>query len=74
MDNREGKRKLLLHSCCAVCSSHVISVLAEEFDLAVFYYNPNIFPEEEYEHRKAEQQRLLREAGFCEGVGYYDLD
>jgi predicted adenine nucleotide alpha hydrolase (AANH) superfamily ATPase len=57
-----------------VCSSHVISVLAGEYDLAVFYYNPNIFPQEEYEHRKSEQIRLLKEAGFCEGVGYFDLD
>jgi predicted adenine nucleotide alpha hydrolase (AANH) superfamily ATPase len=74
MDMLNEKKKLLLHSCCAVCSSHVISVLAGEYDLSVFYYNPNIFPREEYEHRKSEQQRLLREAGFCEGVGYFDLD
>jgi len=67
-------RKLLLHSCCAVCSSHVISVLAPDYDLSVLYYNPNIWPRAEYEHRKAEQIRLLREADFCSGVGYFDLD
>ena len=73
-NNVEIKEKMLLHSCCSVCSSHVISVLAPEYDLSVFYYNPNIWPEAEYEHRKAEQIRLLREADFCEGVGYFDLD
>ena len=70
----EKKEKLLLHSCCSVCSSHVISVLAPEYELSVFYYNPNIWPEDEYIHRKEEQIRLLQEADFCCGVGYYDLD
>lgn len=73
MENAE-KKKLLLHSCCAVCSSHVISVLAGEYDLSVFYYNPNIWPRDEYEHRKAEQIRLINEADFCRDVKYYDLD
>ncbi|MBR2740533.1 MAG: epoxyqueuosine reductase QueH [Oscillospiraceae bacterium] len=72
--NDNQKKKLLLHSCCAVCSSHVISVLAPEYELSVFYYNPNIWPREEYEHRKSEQIRLLNEADFCRGVSYYDLD
>ena len=64
--------KLLLHSCCAVCSSHVISVLAQEYDLSVFYYNPNIWPREEYEHRKSEQIRLINTAPFCSNVKYFD--
>ena len=68
------KEKLLLHSCCAVCSSHVIYTLAQDYDLSVFYYNPNIWPKEEYEHRKEEQIRLLNEASFCKNVKYYDLD
>ena len=68
------KEKLLLHSCCAVCSSHVIYVLAKEYDLSIFYYNPNIWPIEEYEHRKKEQIRLLRIAPFCSDVTYYDMD
>ena len=70
----EKKEKLLLHSCCAVCSSHVISVLAPEYDLTVYYYNPNIWPKEEYEHRKREQIRLIQTAPFCEGVSYVDQD
>ena len=68
------KEKLLLHSCCAVCSSHVIYVLANDYDLSVFYYNPNIWPVEEYDHRKSEQIRLLSTAPFCKGVNYYDMD
>ena len=74
MEIMETKKKLLLHSCCAVCSSHVISVLAPDYDLTVFYYNPNIWPQEEYEHRKSEQIRLISEADFCRGVKYADLD
>ncbi|MBE7090955.1 MAG: epoxyqueuosine reductase QueH [Clostridiales bacterium] len=56
----ERKRpKLLLHSCCAPCSSAVIQKLKEFFDITVYYYNPNVSPVEEYEKRKAEQKRLL---------------
>ena len=56
----EGRRPtLLLHSCCGPCSSAVIERLREHFRLTVLYYNPNIEPEEEYLHRRAEQQRLL---------------
>ena len=56
----EGVRpKLLLHSCCAPCSSAVIQKLKEFFDITVYYYNPNVSPVEEYEKRKAEQKRLL---------------
>jgi hypothetical protein len=68
------KEKLLLHSCCAVCSSHVIYVLTNDYDLSVFYFNPNIWPVEEYKHRKREQIRLLSTAPFCKGVNYYDMD
>lgn len=50
---------LLLHSCCGPCSSYVISYLADFFEIGVFYYNPNIFPEEEYLKRKSEQMRLI---------------
>ena len=58
----EGARpSLLLHSCCAPCSSAVIERLAPHFSLTVFFYNPNIFPPEEYRHRLSEQRRLLAE-------------
>lgn len=51
---------LLLHTCCAPCSTAVIARLATFFKITVFYYNPNIEPYEEYLKRKEEQQRLLK--------------
>lgn len=53
--------KLLLHSCCAPCSSYVLEYLSNYFQITVFYYNPNIYPEEEYCRRILEQQRLIDE-------------
>lgn len=51
--------KLLLHSCCAPCSSYVLEYLSDYFEITVFYYNPNIFPENEYTKRILEQQTLI---------------
>ena len=51
--------RLLLHSCCAPCSSYVLEYLSEYFSITVFYYNPNIFPAEEYEMRVKEQEALI---------------
>lgn len=54
-----GRRpRLLLHSCCAPCSSYVLELLSTVFELTVFYYNPNISPREEFEYRADEQIRL----------------
>lgn len=53
---------LLLHSCCAPCSSHCLSVLVPLAKVTVLYFNPNIFPVEEYEKRKSEQLRFIKEA------------
>ena len=50
---------LLLHSCCAPCSSYCLEYLSRYFKITVFYYNPNIFPQEEYQKRVAEQKRLI---------------
>lgn len=56
-----GRRpSLLLHSCCAPCSSAVLERLNKTFDICVYYYNPNISPAEEFEHRVGEQIRLAR--------------
>ena len=52
---------LFLHSCCAPCSSYVLEYLSRFFEITVFYYNPNISPEDEYRKRVKEQQRLIRE-------------
>ena len=58
--SKEGKvPKLLLHSCCAPCSSYVLEYLSNHFEITVFYYNPNIFPENEYTKRILEQQTLI---------------
>ncbi|MCH5352902.1 MAG: epoxyqueuosine reductase QueH [Acutalibacter sp.] len=57
---QSGKRPtLLLHACCAPCSSYVLEHLARFFSISVLYYNPNIEPESEYDKRKAELQRLI---------------
>ena len=56
------KPKLLLHSCCAPCSSYVIEYLAKYFCITVYYYNPNISPIDEYLKRKRESGNT---AVFC---------
>ncbi len=55
----QGPAKVFLHSCCAPCSSYCMEYLRRYFDLAVFYYHPNIMNEEEYRKRVAEQKRLI---------------
>lgn len=52
---------LLLHSCCAPCSSYVISYLSDYFKIRVFYFNPNISDVEEYNRRVEEQKRFIKE-------------
>ena len=52
-------RRLLLHSCCAPCSSYVLEYLTEYFDITVYFYNPNITSADEYEKRAAEEYRLI---------------
>ncbi len=47
----DGRPKLLLHACCGPCSSYVIEFLAEFFEITILYYNPNIYPQAEYERR-----------------------
>ena len=62
LENKENKGKhLFLHSCCAPCSSYVLEYLKAFFRITVFYYNPNITMEEEYQKRVAEQKRLITE-------------
>lgn len=67
---------LLLHSCCAPCSSSVLEFLSQYFDITLFYYNPNITPETEYRKRVAELYRLIDEAEYPNAVsikeGRYD--
>ncbi len=59
LEMEEKVPRLLLHSCCAPCSSYVLEYLSDYFAITVFYYNPNISPESEYTKRLFEQQRLI---------------
>ena len=75
IDNLEGTKKLLLHSCCAPCSTACISKLSDYFDITVFYYNPNIDTEDEYIKRKEEEKRFVAEYKSknkldCIDIGY----
>lgn len=64
-NQREGKTPaLLLHACCAPCSSYCLEYLSRYFRITVFCYNPNIYPEREYEHRVAEIKRLIAESEY----------
>ena len=60
----EHKPSLLLHACCAPCSSYVVELLERYFDITLFFYNPNISPISEYEYRANELKRLVKEMGF----------
>lgn len=53
------KKKILLQSCCAPCSTAVIERLANDYDITILYYNPNIYPEEEYVKRKNEELKYI---------------
>ena len=61
LEKEERVPTLLLHSCCAPCSSYVLEYLSKYFKITVFYYNPNISVEEEYRKRVLEQQRFIKE-------------
>lgn len=76
LDNEKKKitPTLLLHSCCAPCSSYVIEYLSHYFYITILYYNPNISPASEYNKRKAEQKRLVEEMETCYPVSMIDCD
>ena len=65
---------LLLHTCCAPCSSAVLLRLADYFHITVFYYNPNIEPYDEYLKRKKEQQRFLKDFKAKYPISFLDCD
>ena len=62
----EQKPHLFLHACCAPCSSYVLEYLTRYCHITLFFYNPNITPETEYQKRMHELQRFIREAGYEE--------
>lgn len=78
IENKKEVPSLLLHSCCAPCSSYVLEYLSNYFKITILYYNPNISPEEEFIKRCEEQQRLIKEMPLKNRVsfisGVYDND
>lgn len=63
---------LLVHSCCAPCSSYVLEYLSRFFKITVLYFNPNITKEEEYKKRVKEQKRLISEMSFINPVSFVE--
>lgn len=72
---KSGKTpSLLLHSCCAPCSSYVIEYMSQYFDVTVFYYNPNISDSDEYRKRVEEQKRFIGEFPAANKVSFIEGD
>lgn len=61
LENLNGVPKLLLHACCAPCSSYCIEYLSQYFEITIFYYNPNIDTEDEFNYRYRELERFIKE-------------
>lgn len=75
IDNIQKDKKtptLLLHSCCAPCSSYVLEYLSQYFSITIFYYNPNIYPNNEYQKRVEEQKRLISQMKFKNNVSFLE--
>ena len=70
LKSEERVPRLLLHSCCAPCSSYVLEYLNRYFEITVFYYNPNIYPESEYTKRIWEQQEVISQMPFLRPVSF----
>ena len=69
LERQGGERpRLLLHSCCGPCSSAVLEYLTQFFRVTVFWYNPNIYPREEFDRRLSAQRELLEKMGLAPGV------
>lgn len=70
--NKNINSKLLLHACCAPCSSYVLEYLSNYFDITLYFYNPNITDEMEYNKRYNELKRFIEVSDFCEKVHCID--
>jgi len=68
------KPKLVLHVCCAVCGAALVKVLQEKFQVILFYYNPNIWPREEYEKRLEAVVKLSEIYGVILKKGKYEIN
>ena len=67
------KQKILLHSCCAPCSTAVIERLKDDYEIVIFYYNPNIYPEEEYIKRKNEEIKYIAHLNETTGENLIEM-
>ena len=74
IEGENTTKSLVLHSCCAPCSSYVLAYLNKYFNITVFYYNPNITNKEEYLKRKQEQIRLISELPAINKINILDAD
>lgn len=63
---------LLLHACCAPCSSYCLEYLSQYFKITLYFYNPNIYPENEYSLRSEEARRLINEMTFKHPVTFLE--
>ncbi len=72
--NLTGVPTILLHSCCGPCSSYCIEALAKHFDVTFFWYNPNIFPREEYDLRLENQKKIISEMKCEHTVSLLECD
>ena len=69
IQNLDGRRpRVLLHSCCGPCSSAVLEYLTQYFDISLLWYNPNLYPQEEFERRYRTQLELIEKMGLKDRV------
>jgi len=68
------KPRMLLHTCCAPCSTHVLELLGEVFELTLYFYDPNIHPREEYEMRRDEMRVYAEMSSVAFIEGPYDVE
>lgn len=66
-----GKDKILVHTCCAACACYVLPHLSERFDVTAFFFNPNIYPREEYEIRLRETEKFCMDSNIPLITGEY---
>lgn len=74
IEAQPGRPRLLLHSCCGPCSSSVLEYLVPHFDVTLFWYNPNIYPEEEFVRRRDTLRELLEKMQLSDKVGLLETD
>lgn len=72
INNQKEVPTLLLHACCAPCSSYVLEYLSKYFKITIYYYNPNIYPESEYQRRMNELKKFIKEYNPINEVAFIE--